>query len=128
MGTQESLSAAEQSQLVMQDEVPASLTLAGIADAGGFVDTAPVAKRIEWRLGGKLHKGRVFVVRQPFGAVESVLQGDFDRSRAAQLISMSIRLGDDAREQLSYDQAYGLHPALAWALTAAINEVNAGKN
>jgi len=97
---------------------------------GGFVDAEPVKKRIEWRgPNGQQHAGDVFVVRQPFGVVErAVMSNDKDRSQGARLISLCIRLGDNADEQLNYEQAYNLTPALAWAFVGAINDVNDPKS
>jgi len=102
------------------------MNLSDLQTMGGFVDAEPVQKEVRWQLNGQDHKASVFVVRQPFGAVESALQrAEKDRSQGASLISMCIRLGANADEQLSYEQAYNLHPAVAWAFLAAINEVNA---
>lgn len=103
------------------------MRLADLQSLGAFVDTAPVKKTITWRAtpDGEELTGEVFVVRQPFGEVERAL-GDLDneRSRGAKLIAMSIRLGENGDEQLTYEQAYQLTPAFAWALVTAINEVN----
>ncbi|WP_302553757.1 phage tail assembly chaperone family protein, TAC [Comamonas kerstersii] len=105
------------------------MKLSDLQAMGGFVDTEPVKKQVRWKMGGKEHTATVHVVRQPFGVVESVLSGAAeDRSHGAQLISMCIRLGEDASEQLTYEQAYNLHPAVAWAFVGVINEVNTPKH
>lgn len=104
------------------------MKLSDLQAMGGFVDAEPVKKEVSWKLSGDGHKATVFVVRQPFGKVEAALAGaDKDRSQGAQLISMCIRLGEDAQEQLTYEQAYNLHPAVAWAFVGVINEVNSPK-
>lgn len=105
------------------------MNLSDLQALGGFVDTEPVQKEVTWKgADGKENKGTVFVVRQPFGAVEQALSNAADRNQAAKLISLSIRLGEDGSESMTYEQAYSLHPNLAWAFAAAMNEVNAPKN
>lgn len=98
---------------------------------GGFVDTTPVPKEIKWKgPDGQDFKAQVHIVRQPFGVVENAFanQGDgADRSHGARMIHLAVRFGKDASEQLTYEQAYNLHPGLAWALVAAFNNVHVPK-
>lgn len=101
------------------------MKLADLKAKGAFVDKTPVKKTVTCTLKGEELKFDVFVVRQPFGVVEAALNDTQDRRHAAQLISLSIRLGEKAEEAMTYEDAYNLDPALAWAFVKAINEVNA---
>jgi len=93
---------------------------------GGFVDETPVEKTIQWKPPGakKAVSSTIMVARQSFGEVEESLNDVAERRGGAQMISMCVRLGADGKERLSYEQAYNLHPSLAWAMVKAINEVN----
>lgn len=103
---------------------------------GAFVDRAPVAKELTWvrkDADGKelTDTFTVFVIRQSFGTIERSMLPDPsapDRSTAARFIAECIRLGDDASEALTYEDAYSLDPSLATLFVKAINEVNGAKN
>lgn len=100
------------------------MKLADLKAKGAFVDATPIKKSVQCALLGEELAFEVFVVRQPFGVVEAAISDAKDRRQAAQLISLCIRLGDKGEESLSYEEAFNLDPALAWAFVKAINEVN----
>lgn len=105
------------------------MDLKALQEQGGFVDEAPVKESVTWRRGdGDEVKFDVHVVRQPFGVVDEVLKASDGRSQSARMISNCIRLGANAKERLTYDQAFELDPTLAFALIGAINRVNAKKS
>lgn len=102
-----------------------------LMEAGGFVSDSLVVKEVTWVR--KDAEGNddsltfeVRVKRQPFGALERIATMDENKSKAAQIISDCVRLGEDGKEIISYDRAFNLHPGLAAALLTAVNEVNAG--
>lgn len=104
------------------------MNLKELKERGGFVSSALVKKEIVWKHAaesGEEHTDTftVFVRRQSFGSVERVFFGQADQSKAATLISESLRLGD-GKERLSYEDAFQLDPSLAALFIAAINEVN----
>lgn len=104
------------------------MNLSDLTAKGGFVALAPVQKEIAWvkKVEGveETLTFNVFVKRRTFGSIERVFSGAEDRSKAALFIAESIRLGDDASEALTYEQAYNLDPDLASLFLKAINEVN----
>lgn len=97
------------------------MNLKQLKEKGAWVDQAPVKKPIKWRKDGETIEFDVWVVRQPFGVVEEAISESPDKRRAAQMICLHIRLGDDAGECMSYDEAYRLEPSLAWEFVRAIN-------
>lgn len=105
------------------------MDLKTLQQQGGFIDETPVKESVTWRRGdGDEVKFDVHVVRQPFGVVDEVLKTSDGRSQSARMISNCIRLGEKGQERLTYDQAFVLDPALAFALIGAINRVNAKKS
>lgn len=99
---------------------------------GAFVDGTPVKKSLTWERPGPNGEPLsdsfdIFVKRQSFGTVERLLltdDKDPDRSRSARFIAECVLLGDDAKEALTYADAYALEPSLAKLFIQAINEVN----
>jgi hypothetical protein len=97
---------------------------------GGFADPAPTKIIVSWENSdGQKMSGDAWIVRQSYGEIErAVNASEKDKSQGAMLISLCIRFGDDAKESLTYEQAYNLYPPFAFALIEAINEANAPKN
>lgn len=95
------------------------MNLQQLRDTGGIVSPDPVKKTVKWN--GE--KFVVYVVRQSFGSVETLVKDLEGRSRSAALVASFIRLGDDASEHLSYEDAYQLHPDLAAEFVRVVNEV-----
>jgi len=109
------------------------MNLEQLRQAGAFVDPAPVREEVEWTHKTEdgetvTEKFAVHVRRQSFGAVDRLFSSLDDRSRSAWLISQSVLLGPEAREQFTYDDAYQLDPGLAYVLIDVINRVNTAKN
>lgn len=107
------------------------MNLADLVAMGGVIDATPMPEEIEWIResdDGEVlsDKFLIHVKRIVYGDVEKLRDVDpkKDRSYAAQLISLGVRLGEKADEQLSYEQAYDLHPTLAGALLGALIKHN----
>lgn len=95
------------------------MNLQQLRESGGIVPSEPIKKTVKWRN----DTFNVFVVRQSFGSVEQLVQEVDVNSRTAALIASFIRLGDDASEKMTYEDAYQLHPELAGEFVRVINEV-----
>lgn len=95
------------------------MNLQQLRESGGIVPSEPIKKTVKWRN----DTFNVFVVRQCFGSVEQLVQEADVNSRTAALIASFIRLGDDASEKMTYEDAYQLHPELAGEFVRVINEV-----
>jgi hypothetical protein len=104
------------------------MNLKELKEKGGFVDSSLVKKAAVWEhdVDGEAAKDEVsfFVRRLAFGDIEKMLTGETDKSRTAELIAESIRLGEKGKERLTYDDAYQLEPTLAKVFADAIREVN----
>jgi hypothetical protein len=106
------------------------VNLAEFKAKGTCVDLAPVRQSITWT-----HKDEsgneisdtfdVWVQRLSFGVIDRLSKTEeADRSRNAELIAASIRLGEHAEEALPYEVAYSLHTSLALELVRAVGQVN----
>lgn len=108
------------------------MNLKELREKGGIIDASLVKKSVSWKHpdeGGKEVEDvfDVHIRRLAYGMVESILRPDSsgkNRSVTSLLISSAVMFGEDADEQLSYDEAYQLEPGLAAALSIAVKEVN----
>lgn len=99
---------------------------------GGIVPVAPVEKEVTWTRtddsGEEVSDTfTIHVRRRSYGSIEKIITAglsDSERSRSAMFISESLLLGEDGCQQISYEDAYQLHPTLAAVFVNAINEVN----
>lgn len=106
------------------------MNLAEFRAKGACVDIAPVRKSVSWTHTDE--RGEpitdtfdVWVRRLSFGTIDRLSKSDEgDRSRNAELIAASIRLGENAEEALPYDVAFSLHTSLAIELVKIVGEVN----
>jgi len=97
---------------------------------GGVISAAAVPEEITWiredESGGLLTDSFLIHVKQlAYGDIEQFRNAqankkDLSRSYAAHLISLGVRLGENGEEQLTYEQAYQLHPTLAGAMLAKV--------
>lgn len=107
------------------------MNLAELQRKGACVDRSPVRRSITWTHTDEAgHETTdtfdVWVLRLSFGVIDRLSKTDDDaeRSRNAELIAASIRLGEKAEEAIPYDVAYSLQMSLALELVRAIGEVN----
>jgi hypothetical protein len=88
---------------------------------GAFVPAHPVKKSVTWNEA----TFDVFIKRLSFGDYERLfLSESDDRSRMARVLSETVKLGEEGKEDLSYKDAYQLEPSLARSLIDAVNGVN----
>lgn len=106
------------------------MNLAEFKSKGACVDLAPVRRTVSWSHADE-HGEQitdtfdVWVRRLSFGTIDRLSKtADGDRSRNAELIAASIRLGEHAEEAMPYDVAFSLHTSLAIELVRVIGEVN----
>jgi hypothetical protein len=106
------------------------MNLAQLKAKGVCVDPAPVRRSITWKhkneAGEEISdKFDVWITRVSFGVIDRLKAADdSERSRHAELIAASVRLGDKADEEIPYDVAYSFAPGFALELVRAIGEVN----
>jgi len=105
------------------------MRLADLQSRGGFVSGGAQKRAVEWTHiddeTGKLvtDKFDVFVIQPSYGMIDTAFRESKEQITSAQAaaIAACIRLGENAEEKMTYDQAFSLHPALAMALIEAIN-------
>ncbi|MHA5806238.1 phage tail assembly chaperone family protein, TAC, partial [Pseudomonas aeruginosa] len=67
----------------------------------------------------------VFIKRSSFGAMERLFAQDDDKkSQNARYLAESVRLGEGGEEEIPYETAFNLDPALGFLLLQAVAEVN----
>ena len=108
------------------------MDLKTLRDRGAFVPAAPVTREVSWTHADENGEQvtdtfTVHVIRHSAGSIErlrSELVSDPSRLWEFLLVSASLRLGDDASERLTYDEACALDPGLARVLADAITSAN----
>ncbi|MDP2141271.1 MAG: phage tail assembly chaperone family protein, TAC [Gammaproteobacteria bacterium] len=109
------------------------MNLAELTALGGVIPSAPQREEITWvrdtEEGEKEDSFFIHVVQLAYGDVHTISAEnstgkDQRRVYTAQLICAAVRLGDDASERLTYEQAYHLHPGLGAAMLSAVVRVN----
>lgn len=130
-----------------------NIDLEQLAAIGGVISAAPIPEEITWkrvsddgdhledvftihvRKLAYIDQERIFKMAGIYESLEPAegeSNADFQarfkelqkKSANAALICVAVRLGDDATEELSYENACRLHPSLAAALLNAIYKVN----
>lgn len=108
------------------------MDLKTLRDRGGFVPAAPVAREVTWTHADENGQRvtdtfTVHIVRHSAGAIERLRDqhaADPSRLWGCLLVSESLRLGDDASERLTYEEACALDPDLARVFADTITAVN----
>ena len=106
------------------------MRLSDLQARGAFVSKEPTKRELVWRHAdpdtGEIIDDAfsVFVVHPSYGDIETRVAQAGDTARAAQsaAIAACIRLGENAEEQMTYEQAYQLDPSLALLFIKAIND------
>lgn len=106
------------------------MDLAQLKKKGGVIADALVPKEVEWKHvdeEGKqvTDKFIVHVRRHAFGVMEAMFAGgEAERFKTARYLSASVMLGEEGTEELPFDDAVNLHPALGLVLLDAVKSVN----
>lgn len=95
-----------------------------LKSVGGIVDSAPVRKKIEFKIKGKSHSAEIGIIEISLGDQEAMFTDAADLSITARMISKVVRVGENLDEVIPIDDCMRLHPALAAAMIKAFNEVN----
>jgi hypothetical protein len=106
------------------------MRLADLQARGAFVSKEPTRRELTWfhvdpDTGEKIADSfSVWVVRPSYGDIETrvALAGAGARAAQSAAIAACIRLGENAEEQMTYEQAYQLDPSLALLFIKAIND------
>lgn len=116
------------------------MNLDDLISKGGLVDTALVKKKGVWKRLGTNSEGQeieledevgFFVKRASHAMFKTSIEGAFESGEKLEqnsaLIASHIRLGEDGKEVLTYEQAYSLESSLARVFMDAINEIYSKK-
>ena len=105
------------------------MVLADLQKTGGVVSRERIPAEIQWRDVGEdgtfVPKAyRVFIVQPSYGDIELMAQEGGGNRRAVQVATVAacVRLGEKGDVQLTYEQAFDLHPTLLLAMYAAIDK------
>ncbi len=107
------------------------MKLADLVAAGAVLGDGLVKKSITWTHTPPGKKKAVtdtfdvFIKRSSFGAMERLFAQDDDKkSQNARYLAESVRLGEGGEEEIPYETAFNLDPALGFLLLQAVAEVN----
>lgn len=106
-----------------------TMSLSDIRSIGGILTGQAVEREVTWTQVNddgttEEHKFKVGVVKLGVAASERVWAVKDEESRWATTIHEAIRLGEDFKERIPYEDACNLDQGLFAALTAAANAVN----
>jgi hypothetical protein len=97
-----------------------------LQELGGFVSPTPEKQEVTWHPPtGEPVTFSVHIKKLSGGAIERLWsKTSSDQSNAAALIAASVTLGDDGKDQFTYQQAFDLEPTLMEVLLGAVDKVN----
>lgn len=98
------------------------MNLAELIQEGGFIPAAPEKKSLTWKRDSGDLTFDAWFIRPSWGGIER-LGGDADNSVNAKMISQYVRLGKNAEESMTYEQAYQLDTSLALVFMAELQEL-----
>lgn len=111
------------------------MNLEELRQLGGLVSLAPVPKEVTWKHTGPDGQEiedtfTIHILLKSAGSLdryreEAKKRAEDDGSVSAMFISHFVRLGENGKEAISYEDAYALDPGLANVFFVALSEVNA---
>lgn len=110
------------------------MKLEELRQRGGLLTMTPIPKKVTWKHTGPdgeeiEDEFEIHVILKSAGSIdryrsEMKKREEDGDSVVALFISSFVRLGVDGKEEISYEDAYALHPDLANVFFAALSEVN----